>query len=153
MSRARRHAVLRELLADAPASTQRSLVDGLESAGLPVTQATVSRDLAAIGALRGPDGYRLPGSVGGGGVAVAPATGGGRIAGVVREHAISVEVAAALVVLRTAPGHANFVASELDVARPEGMIGCIAGDDTIFLATGSGRSAAVLARELEGMME
>lgn len=140
------------MLADSPATTQHALVEGLEAAGMAVTQATVSRDLAAIGAVRGPDGYRLPEQVGGG-VAVAPPRAEGRLAGVIREHAISVEPAAGLVVLRTAPGHANFVASELDAARPLGMVGCIAGDDTIFIATGSEREAGRLVRRLEGMME
>ncbi len=153
MSRVRRQALLRELLADSPATTQHALVEGLESAGMSVTQATLSRDLAAIGAVRGPDGYRLPDQVGGGAVAVAPPRAEGRLAGVIREHTISVEPAAGLVVLRTAPGHANFVASELDAARPPGMVGCIAGDDTIFIATGSEREAGRLVRRLEGMME
>lgn len=152
MSRTRRHHVLRELLASEAVSTQEDLVAGLARAGLGVTQATVSRDLAAIGAVRGADGYRLPGTpVGGTAVATAPAD-GSRIAGVIREHAVSVEPAAALAVVRTAPGHANFVATELDAARPMGMIGCIAGDDTIFIATASDREARRLVRRMEEMM-
>ncbi len=153
MSRARRHHVLRELLASEAVSTQEELVSGLARAGLAVTQATVSRDLAAIGAVRGSDGYHLPGDPGGGTALATAPTDGSRIRGVIREHAVSVEPAAALVVVRTAPGHANFVATELDAARPTGMVGCIAGDDTIFLATASDREAGRLTDRLRNMMD
>lgn len=153
MSRTRRQALLRDLLADAPASTQEELVSALARAGQAVTQATVSRDLAAIGAVRAADGYRLPDT--GGGIAVAVASSpknGSRLAGVIRDHVISVEPASAMVVLRTAPGHANFVATELDAARPPGMVGCIAGDDTIFIATASEREAGRLVRRLDDII-
>ncbi len=149
MSRIRRHSVLRKILADSPASTQDELVSALAEAGMPVTQATVSRDLAAIRAVRAVDGYRLAGDVGGEAIPEAER----RLAGVIREHAISVEAAASFAVVLTAPGHANFVAAELDGARPPGMVGCIAGDDTIFVATKSEREADRLVRLLCSMME
>lgn len=65
-----------------------------------------------------------------------------RLIPVLREHALVITAAASLVVIRTAPGHANFVASEIDASRPEGMVGCLAGDDTIFIATQSDKAAA-----------
>ena len=152
MSRTRRHHTLRELLAAKPASTQEELVGGLADEGLAVTQATVSRDLAALGAVRGPSGYSLPDL--NGGLSARPSTAGGdRLAAIARRHLIIATRADALVVLRTAPGHANFVASELDAVRPDGMIGCIAGDDTIFVATPSRAAARTLAASLSAMME
>lgn len=151
VSRTRRHHALRELLASRPASTQEELVAGLADEGMAVTQATVSRDLAALGAVRSPDGYRLPDPS-------APfesrpqSVGDERLVSIVRRHLINATQADAIVVLRTAPGHANFVASELDAARPDGMVGCIAGDDTIFLATPSPTKAKAVAASMSAMM-
>ncbi|USN99417.1 MAG: arginine repressor [Phycisphaeraceae bacterium] len=145
MSRARRHAVLSRILRDRPAATQEQIAAALNAAGEPVTQATVSRDLAAIGAVRGPGGYQLPDLP-------APA-GQRRLAPTFREHAVSVEPAANLVVVRTAPGHASVIASELDAARPAGMVGCVAGDDTVMIATPSAGDAAALTEHLIACME
>tara|TARA_R100000687_G_scaffold70318_1_gene59930 strand:- start:19 stop:459 length:441 start_codon:yes stop_codon:yes gene_type:complete len=138
--------MLRQMLNRTPASTQESLVAGLEAQGISVTQATVSRDLAAIGAVRGPEGYRLPepGMLG----AAAPSDDFTRLHAVLREHVLDILPAASLVVIHTAPGHANFLASEIDSVRPRGMVGCLAGDDTIFIATASNKAAGTLSRAL-----
>jgi transcriptional regulator of arginine metabolism len=147
MSRTQRHALLMEILRDRPGSTQESLVAALAESGVEVTQATVSRDLAAIGAVRGPGGYLLPERPA---VVQAGGASADRLARALREHAVSFEPAATLVVVRTAPGHAQLLASELDHARPPGMVGCIAGDDTIFVATPAEREARrLLARMAE----
>ncbi|MBZ0171609.1 MAG: hypothetical protein K8E66_04450 [Phycisphaerales bacterium] len=146
MSRSRRHAALTRMLSDHLVATQEQLVEALHAAGEPVTQATVSRDLAAIGAVRGPGGYRLPAD---------PLAGSGtnRLAPTIHEHATSVEPAATLVVVRTATGHASVIASELDAARPTGMVGCVAGDDTVMIATPSTDAAAALTAQLTCFME
>ncbi len=148
MPRARRHALLARILRDRPPATQEQLVEALRAAGENVTQATVSRDLAAIGAVRSRGGYRLPG-----GTRPDPAAAPGRLARTLREHAVGIEPASALVVVRTAPGHAGLVASELDAASPRGMVGCVAGDDTIMIATRSARAASALASQLTASME
>lgn len=150
MSRARRILILKELLAQSPASTQEALVAGLSEAGIEVTQATVSRDLAAIGAVRGSEGYRLTDSSTAGS---SPPGDPRDLRGVLRDHVTRITPAASIVVLHTAPGHANFVASEIDSIRPDGMVGCIAGDDTIFIATQSDSSAASLATQLSTVIE
>jgi len=148
MSRAQRHALLAEIIRDRPGSTQESLVDALAESGVEVTQATVSRDLAAIGAVRGPGGYRLPDLTDARPSTDDPAE---RLGRVLREHAVSFDPAATLVVVRTAPGHAQVLATELDRARPAGMVGCVAGDDTIFVAAPSEREAGRLLRRLSEM--
>lgn len=149
MSRTLRLHTLREILGRRPVSTQDELVDSLADAGLEVTQATVSRDLSAIGAVRGPDGYRLPDQIGMSQANRHPES----VAPAMRAHAISVARADALVVVRTAPGHANVLAAELDAARPEHMVGCIAGDDTVFIATPSSKRAGELFGTLTEMLE
>jgi transcriptional regulator of arginine metabolism len=151
MTRIRRHAILRDLLARTPYSTQDALVEGLARSGIEVTQATVSRDLAAIGAVRSAEGYHLAD------LAIEPASTSideqARLRAVLRDHVLHTQTAGSLVVLRTAPGHADFVATELDAARPKGMVGCIAGDDTIFIATKSNTGAGSLARSITTALE
>lgn len=151
MSRIRRHAILKDLLARSPFSTQDALVEGLAESGIEVTQATVSRDLAAIGAVRSADGYHLADR------AVESASARehdqSRLRSVIREHVINAQPAAAMVVVRTAPGHADFVATELDASRPKEMVGCIAGDDTIFIATKSNTAASTLAQAMLETLE
>lgn len=149
MSRSLRLHTLREILARQTVATQDELVDSLATAGVQVTQATVSRDLASIGAVRGPDGYRLVDHLG---IATLPRD-SAHLGSAFRSHAVSVSKADALVVVRTAPGHADVLATALDNARPPGMVGCIAGDDTIFIATPSSKRAADLTCTLAGMLE
>lgn len=141
MTKARRHALLKDILTRSPASTQEALVAGLTESGISVTQATVSRDLSTIGAVRGPDGYHLPSAP------TAP-TDTDRLRNTIQDHALRVVPAASIVVIHTAPGHANFLASEIDANRPDEMVGCIAGDDTIFIATPSNSAANKLAADI-----
>lgn len=143
MTRLQRQSRIKDLLSQTQAVTQEEIAHELEKTGIKVTQATISRDLASIGAVRGAHGYALPGAGGFGGAGDL-----GSLLGVVRDHVIRVVPAASIVVMHTAPGHANFVASEVDAARPSGMVGCLAGDDTIFIATPSDQSAKELAAVL-----
>lgn len=141
-----------DLLRKGPVPSQEDLAGALSRWGESVTQATVSRDLAAIGAVRGPDGYRLPEAL----IAparVAAATGTfdehtGEVHGMVRRHVVSVVAADAMVVVKTAPGHAQMVATAFDRWPPRGVAGTLAGDDTIFLATTGPKVADRVAREL-----
>lgn len=139
-----------DLLRRGGLQSQEQLAAALARAGEPVTQATVSRDLAAIGAVRGPEGYRLPELL------LDPQRGGldgaEEVRGMVRRHAVSVVAAHSVVVIKTAPGHAQMVATAFDRWPPEGVAGTVAGDDTIFLAAMSPRAAERAARELSEAM-
>ncbi len=101
----------------------------LAHAGEAVTQATVSRDLRALGAVKGPEGYMLPE----GSSAAVPSI-PDELDRAIQERVIEIAQADSLVVVRTAPGHAHAVATVLDAARPRGLVGTVAGDDTILLA-------------------
>jgi transcriptional regulator of arginine metabolism len=113
--------------------------------GITVTQATLSRDLTELGVVKGPNGYMLPGA--------APATAGGdreaALATALRQHLVSAARGGTTVVLRTPSGHANSLAVEIDRAGLTGVLGTIAGDDTIFIAARDSDAAAALARHLE----
>lgn len=140
-SKAARHARIVAVLADHEVRSQAELATLLDDAGVHVTQATLSRDLDELGAvkLRAPDGG-LP-------VYVVPEDGSPltarsasdappqRLARLVGELLISAEASANLVVLRTPPGAAHFLASALDRAGLPEILGTIAGDDTILVIT------------------
>jgi len=148
MPKARRHQLLTEVLKNGPVASQDDLAEALALAGEPATQTTISRDLKEIGALKGPEGYTLPAQPS----LSLPANGAAaletRAGDVLADHILRVSQAATMVVLHTAPGHAQFVAAELDAAPPEQAVGTIAGDDTIFIATPSLRDATDLAAKL-----
>lgn len=161
MSRDRRRMLMIDLLRKGPIPSQEDMAGALSRRGVSVTQATVSRDLAAIGAVRGPDGYRLPEAIGeiaraadnADPASVDPGVDlAGEVGGMVRRHVVSVLAAHAMVVVKTAPGHAQMVATAFDRWPPKGVAGTLAGDDTIFLATTGIKVAERVARELNTAM-
>ena len=140
-SKAARHARIVDILAERAVRSQAELAARLHEGGVHVTQATLSRDLDELGAvkLRTPDGglpvYVIPedGSpLTARGVDDAPPH---RLARLVGELLTSAEASGNLVVLRTPPGAAQYLASAFDRAGLPEIIGTIAGDDTILVVT------------------
>ncbi len=122
-----RRAAIRELLREGPAETQASLVGALQSLGHVATQSSVSRDLRELGAIKTARGYELP----------ARDRDDGQV-GAVASLLRSVTAAGSnLLVIRTGIGAAQRVALALDRSGWPGMVGTIAGDDTVFVATES----------------
>lgn len=124
--------------------SQSDLVVLLKKSGYLVTQATASRDLEEIGAIRartkkGESIYKIPGSSD---EALA------RVAPMPSKLILSVEHSANLAVIHTPPGAAQFLASSLDHANLSSVIGTIAGDDTIILVSKKATGGAQLAKEL-----
>lgn len=148
MTSLRRRHLITEILRASGAASQDDLICELAARGFRAAQATVSRDLRALGAVKTPAGYRLPGDVGTEGAATDR---GDVLRGVVRRHVASVIPAASIVVVRTAPGHAGVVADALDHADV-GARGTIAGDDTVFAAMDSEPAAAALAAGLAALL-
>ena len=127
------------------AATQQEIVAALRNAGHDVTQATVSRDLQEVGAVKVRVGrtleYRLPDEV-------VRTTGSElmerNLRRTLQDFALEIRAAASIVVVVTAPGHASAVARAIDLAGLEPVVGTVAGDDTIFVATPSDGSARTL---------
>lgn len=142
MQSARRRQLIEQRLRSGPASSQEEIARVLRSHGIRTTQATISRDLVALGALKGPHGYVLLDDAS---RLDDPSHAGERA---LAEHALSVVPADSLVVIRTSPGHANILGVAIDRRPPEGVVGCIAGDDTLFLATTSRTAAQRIAARL-----
>ncbi len=124
--------------------SQSDLVVLLKKSGYRVTQATASRDLEEIGAVRARDKngesiYKISGSTD---EALA------RISPLPSKLILSIDHSANLTVIHTPPGAAQFLASSLDHAHLTGVIGTIAGDDTIILVTKKATGGAQVAKEL-----
>jgi transcriptional regulator of arginine metabolism len=153
----RRREAIRRLLREHPVRSQGQLRRLLQAEGLGAAQPTLSRDIRELGLVKGADGYRSPESMPAP-PAVAPES---SVAGrrqeklrrLVRQYVLSAEPAGALVVLRTPPADAQPLALAIDGAPFEGVVGTIAGDDTIFLATRSEGEAKRVTRQLRDELE
>ena len=129
-----------ELLGTTEVRSQTELADLLHAAGVTVTQATLSRDLVELDAVkvRAPSGqlvYAVPGEGGDRRPVLAheSAASEARLARLCAELLVSADASANLVVLRTPPGAAQFLASALDKAELGTVLGTIAGDDTVLV--------------------
>jgi transcriptional regulator of arginine metabolism len=131
MPRSRRLALIAQLLSGQRFSSQEDLARALARAGTSVTQATLSRDLRNLGVIKRPDvegksAYELPGPA-------VEALDRQRQLLDLRAFVNEVRVAQNLVVVRTPPGHAHGVGRALDLAELEGIVGTVAGDDTVLV--------------------
>ncbi|MFC5909943.1 arginine repressor [Streptacidiphilus monticola] len=141
-TRTARHRRIVDLLTRQPVRSQSQLAKLLADDGLLVTQATLSRDLDELGAvkIRNSDGaliYAVP-AEGGDRTPQAPmgeSANEGRLARLAAELLVSATASGNLVVLRTPPGAAQFLASAIDQSGVEEIIGSIAGDDTILVVS------------------
>ena len=145
----RRRDEILKVIRGAAVHSQEELQHRLARRGIDVAQPTLSRDLKDLGLAKTAGGYVVPGGD-------APATEGvlqarreERLERALKEWVLGVATAGNLVVVKTPPAAANPVARALDEAALEGVVGTIAGDDTIFLAAATVAAAQRLARRLE----
>ena len=155
-TRAARQARIVELVSKFPIRSQTDLAKLLAAEGTDVTQATLSRDLDELGAvkLRGADGgapiYVIPDD----GSPIRGIQGGtSRLAKLLAELLVSAEGSGNLMVLRTPPGAAQFLASAIDRAALHEVIGTIAGDDTVMVIAREPLKGVALAAKFTAMAE
>lgn len=145
-SKADRQASIARYLSEMGVTSQQELVSLLARSGQPATQATISRDLDELGAIKvrrnGHVVYALPASSGTPGAGPALA---GSVA--------AVEASGNLVVVHTPPGHAGMVASMIDGEALEGVAGTVAGDDTILIVCREGIPARGVAGRLRQLCQ
>ena len=149
MSRSRRLTALSQLLAERNFSSQDELARALGKEGVEVTQATLSRDLRSLGVGKRPGADGLP-------VYVLPAP---AVEIFDRERqrldlvafVNDVTVTQNLAVIKTPPGHANGVGRAIDLLSFPGMLGSVAGDDTLLVVLTTPVAARKLKRHLDGM--
>lgn len=154
VTRVGRQARIVEVLSSESVRSQTELAALLAADGIEVTQATLSRDLEELGAVK------LRGVDGGAGVYVVPEDGspvrgvsGGtdRLSRLLGELLVSTDASGNLAVLRTPPGAADYLASAIDRAALPYVVGTIAGDDTIFVAAREPMTGAELAATLKDL--
>jgi len=154
MSKHQRQHRITRLLADHVVASQEQLVGLLADEGIASTQATVSRDLDDLGAVK----VRVPGGESVYAIPEHPADRNvptDQLRRVLAEWVVDVASSCNLVVLRTPPGSAHVVASALDRTGLEGSIGTVAGDDTLMVVAAEEVSGAELAdrvRDLAGLL-
>ena len=141
----RRNQIL-ELLKSERVATQAALCRKLARRGIRVTQATISRDIEELGLIKTRGGYRLPD---------APQTAAPPqpvLPNILKEFVREVLLAANVVVVRTHPGNAHTVGVALDSAQWPEVVGTVAGDDTIFMATPGKPQAARVRKKITALL-
>jgi transcriptional regulator of arginine metabolism len=163
-TKAARQAQISGILARAQVRSQEELADLLAQRGVKVTQATLSRDLEELGAVRLRAGgalvYALPAGADGPGGLAGPAAPAGRgdhppgpLPRAVTDLLLTAEASANLVVLRTPAGGAQLLASAIDHAAWPLVLGTVAGDDTVLVITRDPAGGNEVARALLGLAE
>ena len=142
-TREQRRARILDAIRERRVRNQLELGDLLAARGIEVNQATLSRDLRAMGILKGPEGYELPADP-----SPVPDDAATALWSAVHGWLLSATPAQNLVVLRTPPGGANALAIALDRARWKEVLGTIAGDDTVFVVARRGAEARRVAKSL-----
>jgi len=143
---ASRRRLLRRLLTTKEVRSQAELADLLDAAGHSVTQATISRDLDAIGAIKD----RATG-----GTYTIPANGKDatldrrELVKTMNDFVLSVVASGNLIVVKTNPGAAHLVAGAIDRVAPDGVLGTVAGDDTLLVVADGTAGGSAIARDLE----
>jgi transcriptional regulator of arginine metabolism len=145
-----RQRAIRDLVEQRPIRTQQELAAALRERGFRATQATISRDVAELGLGKGSrDGraaYVLPPRL-----RDAEVSGEDRLRRLLVDVPVEFRVADLMLVIKTLPGSAHAVAAALDRTRWPEIIGSIAGDDTVFVATGDRSSLRRLRERLLGL--
>jgi transcriptional regulator of arginine metabolism len=135
-----------EILSRESISTAAQIVTKLSSEGISATQATVTRDLQELGAIKIRDGGGNRRIVMAEAPKIAPAP-VDHLRRMMGEWVVSVENSGNLIVIRTPPGCAHVVASAIDRSNLGGVLGCVAGDDTILVIATEQRSGTALVKE------
>ena len=140
-----RHEAIAQVIRSGGVSSQEELAERLAELGFTATQATISRDLEQIGAIKvrkaGQSTYALP-------EVAAMSSGEPLMRLVFRDWVQEIAVAGNLVVMKTPPGSAHLVGVSLDQSGFADVVGTICGDDTIFVATPSAAAAHSLSTKL-----
>ncbi|MBQ1923219.1 MAG: arginine repressor [Lachnospiraceae bacterium] len=145
-----RHDKILEIIREKDIETQEELAAALKDCGYTVTQATVSRDIRQLGLSKSPSPsgklrYVL--------IRKEENQPSDKYARVLKDSFVSAENAQNLLVIRTVSGMAMAAAAALDAMDHSRIVGCIAGDDTIFAAMRSTEDAAAMAEDLRNQLQ
>ncbi len=146
-NREKRLEAIRNLLKNIAVSNQEDLVHLLIEKGFPITQATLSRDMRQLKVVKVPDGkgeyvYRLPDDI----PVALPENEN-------KQYHPNIEFSGNLVVIKTRPGYAMGIASDIDTNGSKEIAGTIAGDDTILVIPREGYTRDQIAKALLRFMQ
>ena len=145
-----RHRALRSVITEQVVSSQVELVGLLAGRGFEVTQATISRDLHAVGAVKARDATGALRYIVANGATPADEA-HTTLSRLLAEYSESIEVSGNLVVVKTPPGAAHVVAAAIDAVGLPGTIGTVAGDDTMLIVADEATSGKAVAHALGRM--
>jgi transcriptional regulator of arginine metabolism len=143
MSKSYRQGQILRLVRSKPVHTQEELAQGLRALGVTATQVTLSRDIRDLRLVKTREGYQE----------MAPEEPAEQFAMLASEFLLDVRLAQNLVVLKTAPGHANSVAVALDAEDWGEVTGTIAGDDTILVIAPDNATAEIVREKMLELLE
>lgn len=143
MTKTYRQGQILKLIRAKRVSTQEEIAQELAKQGIAATQVTLSRDIRDLRLVKTREGYQE----------MAAEETGPEFALLAAEFLLDVLIAQNLVILKTSPGHANSVAVSLDGERWPGVVGTIAGDDTILVIAPDSATAEAVQEKLLGMLE
>jgi len=143
MSKSYRQGQILKLIRGKHVLTQDELAEELRKQGISATQVTLSRDIRDLRLVKTREGYQE----------MAPEERGPAFPVLAAEFVLDVRIAQNLVVMKTAPGHANSVAVALDQDEWPEVVGTIAGDDTILVITPDSSTAEIIQEKLMTILE
>lgn len=138
-----RRRLIRELVVDVGVSSQAELQTLLSERGFEVTQATISRDLTALGVHKSGNGSSARYILG------IPNQSNIEIDGALNGFGVSIQASGNIVVIRTQPSAAAVVAGAIDRAGLNSVLGTVAGDDTVLIVTADPDGGTALANALD----
>jgi transcriptional regulator of arginine metabolism len=144
MSKSYRQGQILKLVRSGTVETQEELAQSLKKVGIQTTQVTLSRDIRELRLVKTVDGYRET---------TTDEAGPQQFAALASEFLMDVRAAQNLVVLKTAPGHANSVAVALDNEEWPEVVGTLAGDDTILAIAPDTVTAARIRKKLLSLLK
>jgi len=149
---AARRALVLELVGGHALHSQEELRLALRRMGVRVAQATLSRDIRDLGLGKAGGRYVVPEPAGIAAATEPPSHAEDVLSRTLAEHLVSVEAAGPVIVLKTAPGKAHATAVEIDRARWKGLLGTVAGDDTIIGIARSPLAARAMCDRVKGLI-
>lgn len=148
--KSRRLFTIMDIISNQRITTQEELCESLKNAGYDVTQATVSRDIKELHLIKIPDydGYRyaMPDAPGN------PRNSYERMKRVFQDSIVHIDYSENIIVIKTLPGTANSVASQIDSSEGNHILGTVAGDDTIFIIVKPKEAVSRVMEEFESLI-
>lgn len=146
----RRQRKIVDIIRDGHIETQEELAAALKDSGFNVTQATISRDIKELGLLKAPIDnslfcYVLPGEE-------KLQRKEDRLRRYFRENVVGVDVSENIIVVKTNPGGAQVVASAIDQAGWDEIIGTVGGDDTILVVVKPSTASTTVRKRFESLL-